>query len=40
MSEQPTEKKKWTPGRIVLTGVGLVAVNVAAYWVTYVLLLR
>ncbi|WP_267490537.1 hypothetical protein [Microbacterium schleiferi] len=40
MSEQPVEKKKWSAGRIVLAGVGNVALGVAAYWVTYLLLLQ
>ena len=40
MTEQPPPAKKWTVGRIVLAVVGLAAVGVAAYWVTYALLLR
>ncbi|MEC8761221.1 MAG: hypothetical protein VXY40_00510 [Actinomycetota bacterium] len=37
--KQPTDKK-WTTGRIVLAGVGLVALGLAAYWITYALLLN
>lgn len=37
--KQPTDKK-WTTGRIVLAGIGLVALGLAAYWITYALLLN
>ncbi|MEC8762332.1 MAG: hypothetical protein VXY40_06235 [Actinomycetota bacterium] len=44
MSEQPAPnqpaEKKWTVGRIVLAGIGLVALGLAAYWITYALLLN
>tara|TARA_B100000678_G_scaffold3802_1_gene3253 strand:- start:2434 stop:2658 length:225 start_codon:yes stop_codon:yes gene_type:complete len=44
VSEQPAQnqpaEKKWTVGRIVLAGIGLVALGLAAYWITYALLLN